>query len=345
MKSSLLSPRPPVLAVAASRCGRRTGKEAPALGGTRNKARGGCSRTLKRLGLAGASPQGAADSPPHPARADTGYCRRLRGPTPDPARAQTVRRVISPSPENTALQAPPPRASQSLPQGCTGPLGHVTRAPALQWQEGVTIVKPIVYGNVARYFGKKREEDGHTHQWTVYVKPYRNEDMSAYVKKIQFKLHESYGNPLRVVTKPPYEITETGWGEFEIIIKIFFIDPNERPVTLYHLLKLFQSDTNAILGKKTVVSEFYDEMIFQDPTAMMQQLLTTSRQLTLGAYKHETEFADLEVKTREKLEAAKKKTSFEIAELKERLKASRETINCLKNEIRKLEEDDQSKDI
>ncbi|TKC37574.1 hypothetical protein EI555_012814, partial [Monodon monoceros] len=196
--------------------------------------------------------------------------------------------------------------------------------------KGVTIVKPIVYGNVARYFGKKREEDGHTHQWTVYVKPYRNEDMSAYVKKIQFKLHESYGNPLRVVTKPPYEITETGWGEFEIIIKIFFIDPNERPVTLYHLLKLFQSDTNAMLGKKTVVSEFYDEMIFQDPTAMMQQLLTTSQ---------------LEVKTREKLEAAKKKTSFEIAELKERLKASRETINCLKNEIRKLEEDDQTKEI
>ncbi|XP_073863489.1 YEATS domain-containing protein 4 isoform X4 [Macaca fascicularis] len=116
-------------------------------------------------------------------------------------------------------------------------------------------------------------------------------------------------------------------------------------VTLYHLLKLFQSDTNAMLGKKTVVSEFYDEMIFQDPTAMMQQLLTTSRQLTLGAYKHETEFAELEVKTREKLEAAKKKTSFEIAELKERLKASRETINCLKNEIRKLEEDDQAKDI
>nr|KAF6454303.1 YEATS domain containing 4 [Molossus molossus] len=116
-------------------------------------------------------------------------------------------------------------------------------------------------------------------------------------------------------------------------------------VTLYHLLKLFQSDTNAMLGKKTVVSEFYDEMIFQDPTAMMQQLLTTSRQLTLGAYKHETEFAELEVKTREKLEAAKKKTSFEIAELKERLKASRETINCLKNEIRKLEEDDQTKEI
>ena len=33
-----------------------------------------------------------------------------------------------------------------------------------------------------------------------------------------------------VVTKPPYEVTETGWGEFEIIIKIYFHDVNERPV-------------------------------------------------------------------------------------------------------------------
>uniref|UniRef100_A0A8C6AVC5 YEATS domain-containing protein n=1 Tax=Monodon monoceros TaxID=40151 RepID=A0A8C6AVC5_MONMO len=85
--------------------------------------------------------------------------------------------------------------------------------------KGVTTVKPIIYGNVARYFGKKREEDGHTHQWTVYVKPYRNEDMSAYVKKIQFKLHESYGNPLRVVTKPPYEITEHNKCSLQMIKK------------------------------------------------------------------------------------------------------------------------------
>ena len=33
-----------------------------------------------------------------------------------------------------------------------------------------------------------------------------------------------------VITKPPYEVTETGWGEFEVVIKIHFQDPNERPV-------------------------------------------------------------------------------------------------------------------
>ncbi|XP_010789345.1 YEATS domain-containing protein 4 [Notothenia coriiceps] len=206
--------------------------------------------------------------------------------------------------------------------------------------KGVTIIKPIVFGNVARYFGKKREEDGHTHQWSVYVKPYRNEDMSAYVKKIQFKLHESYGNPLRVVTKPPYEITETGWGEFEIIVKIFFIDPNERPVTLYHLLKLFQSDTSAI-PKKTVVSEFYDEMVLLPLCSGFLISLSPSHAnecLSVSAV------SELEQRTKEKMDAAKRRTSLEITELKDKLKASRENINSLKAEIRKLEEDGDHKD-
>ena len=35
-----------------------------------------------------------------------------------------------------------------------------------------------------------------------------------------------------VITKPPYEVTETGWGEFEIVKKIHFQDPNERPVCI-----------------------------------------------------------------------------------------------------------------
>jgi len=35
---------------------------------------------------------------------------------------------------------------------------------------------------------------------------------------------------ISVVLKPPYEVTETGWGEFEVIIKIYFNDPTERPV-------------------------------------------------------------------------------------------------------------------
>lgn len=33
-----------------------------------------------------------------------------------------------------------------------------------------------------------------------------------------------------VLNKPPFEVQETGWGEFEIQIKLFFVDPTEKPV-------------------------------------------------------------------------------------------------------------------
>lgn len=162
------------------------------------------------------------------------------------------------------------------------------------YSQGITIVKPLVYGNIARSFGKKRESDGHTHQWTVYVKPYLNEDLSVYVKKIHFKLHESYANANRIVTKPPYEVTETGWGEFEIVIKIYFHDPTERPVTMYHILKLFQSpvvegEVSSLDAKKLLVSEQYEEIVFQEPTQLMQQFLTNVQPITNGEWEHDTD--------------------------------------------------------
>nr|CAB3267822.1 YEATS domain-containing protein 4-like [Phallusia mammillata] len=211
--------------------------------------------------------------------------------------------------------------------------------------KGICVVKPIVYGNSARYFGKKREEDGHTHSWTVYLKPYHNEDISVYVKKIQFKLHESYANPLRVVTKPPYEVTETGWGQFDVVIKVFFHDTGERPLTIYHPLRLFQTESNLILSKKTVVSESYDEMIFQDPSVMMHSLLTSCRQLTLGAHKHETDFEEKERQTVKQLTAAKQKIQVEIKDLKERLKQSRDNIKSFREEIKKLEREQDNSEM
>jgi len=39
----------------------------------------------------------------------------------------------------------------------------------------------------------------------------RNEDMSAYVKKVHFKLHDSYANPNRILTKPPYEVSQPNY--------------------------------------------------------------------------------------------------------------------------------------
>lgn len=180
-------------------------------------------------------------------------------------------------------------------------------------------------------------------------------------------------------------------------------------VTLYHLLKLFQSDSSA-MPKKTVVSEFYDEMVCLRDSSGQRKLCETEgctwflfslHNLDLpGSHSHDAAATDhiqtthtgsiqtrdrvyvhtlktdthrsmidewrssfsvafkivwavtllvcsvgeLEQKTKEKMEAAKKRTSLEITELKDKLKASRENINHLKAEIRKLEEDGDHKD-
>lgn len=118
--------------------------------------------------------------------------------------------------------------------------------------------------------------------------------MSTWVKKVHFKLHESYSNANRTLTKPPYEVTETGWGEFEVVIKLHFHDPNERPVTLYHILKLFQSpivegEISSQDTKKGLVSESYEEIVFQEPTQYMQQCLNNSKPIADGQYTHDTD--------------------------------------------------------
>jgi len=34
-------------------------------------------------------------------------------------------------------------------------------------------------------------------------------------------------------------VSETGWGEFEAGLRIFFKDPNESPIDLFHNIKLY----------------------------------------------------------------------------------------------------------
>ena len=43
---------------------------------------------------------------------------------------------------------------------------------------------------------------------------------SLRLTQVVFKLHDSFEKPIRVVETAPYELTETGWGEFEIQITV-----------------------------------------------------------------------------------------------------------------------------
>ncbi|KAF8405351.1 hypothetical protein HHK36_010255 [Tetracentron sinense] len=131
----------------------------------------------------------------------------------------------------------------------------------------VEISVPIVYGTISFWLGKKASEY-HSHKWTVYVRGATNEDLSVVVKRAVFQLHPSFNNPTRVVESPPFELSESGWGEFEIAITLYFhSDVSDKQLDLYHHLKLYpEEESGPQSTKKPVVVESYDEIVFSEPS-------------------------------------------------------------------------------
>eukprot|EP01098_Paradermamoeba_levis_P000766 TRINITY_DN10895_c0_g1_i1.p1 TRINITY_DN10895_c0_g1~~TRINITY_DN10895_c0_g1_i1.p1 ORF type:complete len:227 (-),score=63.56 TRINITY_DN10895_c0_g1_i1:20-673(-) len=197
--------------------------------------------------------------------------------------------------------------------------------------KGTTVVKPVIYGSIAFWLGKKTE-DNHTHKWTAFVRGPKNEDYSSFIKKVVFSLHPSFPNPKRVLEKPPYEITVTGWGEFDINIRIYF-DAQEKPLEFFHPLKLYPQEGSNPSTKKPVVSESYDEMIFTDPSeAFYKKLISAPRPLPPNPLaEHYTKFneaADLK-----KITDADAKIKAEIKKFKEKFELLDAEAKSVQKEI------------
>ena len=141
---------------------------------------------------------------------------------------------------------------------------------------------PYIYGSLAFSMGKKG--DSYTHKWICYVRGVNNEDLSYLIEKVTFTLHASFTNPVREVYKPPYEIQEVGWGEFEILIKLYFNHPDMPPVELPHMLKVktllmqlhHTHSTGSQQSKKPLCSEIYDEVVFTQRDVSLLSLRSTS---------------------------------------------------------------------
>jgi len=133
----------------------------------------------------------------------------------------------------------------------------------------------IVYGSAATPLPENDAPDSHTHTWSVYLKSPTGQDLTKFFKKVVIKLHESFQHPNRTMTQEPYQVAESGWGEFEIQIKLHLIDPAESVITLYHFLKLYEDEGTEIKPgtETTLIFETYDEIVFPKPSAMMTGLL------------------------------------------------------------------------
>jgi YEATS domain-containing protein 4 len=66
------------------------------------------------------------------------------------------------------------------------------------------IKKFLAYGSCSTLLSKTGD-DGATHKWVVYVRPFQQEDDFSYVRKVVFNLHETFDKHVRIVNKPPFE--------------------------------------------------------------------------------------------------------------------------------------------
>ncbi|KAF3938315.1 hypothetical protein ABW19_dt0208920 [Dactylella cylindrospora] len=100
-------------------------------------------------------------------------------------------------------------------------------------------------------------------------------------KRVKFKLHETYTNATRTLDSPPFEVSETGWGEFDINIKIFFrTESGEKPLQLYHHLTLHPFGPDKEIAKeqnRPVHAYQYEELLFNEPTEAMYEILTSHK--------------------------------------------------------------------
>lgn len=134
------------------------------------------------------------------------------------------------------------------------------------------IHKPIVFGTHAVYLGKK-SPDNKTHKWCCYVRAVSGEDLSRFIAKVEFQIDESFPVPNIQISKPPFEIHQTGWGQFAIGIKLFFRDPIHKPVEVAKELILY--DDLPPSSKRPLIREDYNELVFVQPSEKFLKMLLT----------------------------------------------------------------------
>lgn len=80
----------------------------------------------------------------------------------------------------------------------------------------------------------------------------------------------------------PFSVTETGWGEFDVGIKLYYVNESgEKPQTLYHYLRLHpfgrtEEEKAAMVAKNGQIRAWsYEEQLFNEPFEVFYNMLTS----------------------------------------------------------------------
>lgn len=73
----------------------------------------------------------------------------------------------------------------------------------------------------------KPSKEGFTHDWELFVRGEAGSEISHFVDKVVFVLHESFPKPKRVLKDPPYSVKESGYAAFIVKVEIHFKNREE----------------------------------------------------------------------------------------------------------------------
>ncbi|KAF1816651.1 yeats-domain-containing protein [Eremomyces bilateralis CBS 781.70] len=126
--------------------------------------------------------------------------------------------------------------------------------------------------------------EDHTTGWKVYVRNLEGgPNINVWLKKVQFKLFHTYTPALRTAEQEPFEVTETGWGGFQVDIRLHFQPvTSEKAQWRFHYLQLepYGSDADKAQQKARgrVVSESVEILEFNEPSEPLWEALTSDSQ-------------------------------------------------------------------
>ncbi len=85
----------------------------------------------------------------------------------------------------------------------------------------------------------------------------------------------------------PFQVSETGWGEFEINVKLHYVpESSEKPQTVWHPLRLHQFGSEEDRAAQKALGEIrswcYEEQLFNEPFEGFYEILTTGAEKTKG---------------------------------------------------------------
>jgi YEATS domain-containing protein 4 len=92
---------------------------------------------------------------------------------------------------------------------------------------------------------------------------------------------------VEAVPGQPFQVSETGWGEFEINIKLHYVtESSEKPQSVWHGLRLHAYGTDeeraAQKASGEVLAWLYEEQLFNEPYENFYDILTTGAEKAKG---------------------------------------------------------------